>query len=158
MPLRERPEALLASCVSDSVWDVTSAFRDPGVEPTTERIQAALGPAGVAWNELATLLTESGLDLAWKYYRDGGWLARATRGSRTIAWLSAADGHARVTFYFAERHRATLVTDPALPADLRERVAAAALIGRLLPVTVEVRKSLDVREIGAVLLIKLGAR
>lgn len=137
---------------------MTSAFREPGVEPTPERIQAALGPAGGAWQDLARLIADAGLDLTWKYYRDGGWLARATSRGKTIAWLKVADGHATLTCYFAERHRPVLVADATLPAALRETISGTAMIGRMLPVTVEVREGFGVAEAGSLLGLKLAAR
>ena len=136
---------------------MTTAFRDPAVEPTATRIHAALGAAGDAWDLLADLIAESGLTLTWRYYRDGGWLAKAGKGSKTVAWLNVAPGCARVTFYFAERDRARLVDTPALPTDLRDRIAVVALIGKLLPLSLELRVSQDLREFATVLRIKLGA-
>ena len=116
---------------------MTSVFRDPGVEPTTESIRAALGPAADTWDELSAMIAESGALLAWRYSRDGGWLARASHGRKTIAWLNVAQGHARITFYFAERDRSTLIHNPALTDELRHQIATATLSGRLLPVTLE---------------------
>jgi len=136
---------------------VTTAFRDPAIEPTTERIHAALGAAGQTWDLLLALVEQSGLDLTWRYYRDGGWLARLTKGSRTVAWVNVAPGCVRATCYFAERDRGAIADDPALPADVRGRVAAVALIGASLPVSLEARTSEDVATVGTVLRLKLGA-
>ncbi|MFN3340730.1 MAG: DUF3788 family protein, partial [Dietzia sp.] len=92
------------------------------------------------------------------YYRDGGWLAKATRGSKTVAWLAVDSGVLTVTFYFAERHRDVLRDTPGLPIDVRERIAGTALTGKLLPVTHEVRTSDDVAVVAATLAIKLAAK
>lgn len=136
---------------------MTSAFRDPGVEPTTERIHAALGPAAAdGWDELTALIADSGAPIVWRYYRDGGWLAKASKGHKTIAWLSVAQGQATITFYFAERHRSILIQDPALTEELRHRIAATALSGRLLPVTLDLHDSLYLPEIRALLATKWG--
>lgn len=133
---------------------MTSLFRDPDVAPTPDSIRAALGPAAGAWERLTRLVTGSGAEVAWRYYRDGGWLARAARGRKTVAWLSVVPGCARITFYFTERDRAALAGHAALPADLRARIATAALIGRLLPVTVEVRDDSALAEVGALIAAK----
>lgn len=69
---------------------MTSVFRDPDVEPTTESIRAALGRAADTWDELTALIADSGALLAWRYYRDGGCVARASNGQKTIAWLNVA--------------------------------------------------------------------
>lgn len=137
---------------------MTSAFRDPDVEPTPARIRAALGPSGDAWDELVKVIAEADLDIAWRYYRDGGWLAKGSKGSKTIAWLSVEPGQAKITFYFAERHRTSLAEDPTLTAGLRERIGTTAMIGRLLPVSLEVRIVQDLRQVASVLRAKLAAR
>ncbi len=99
-----------------------------------------------------------GAPVSWRYYRDGGWLARAAAGDRTIAWLAVEEGFFKVTFYFAERHRATLREASDLGAEVRERIEATPLIGKLLPVTLEIRSSADVALASAVLAIKLAVR
>jgi hypothetical protein len=136
---------------------VTTAFRDPAVEPTTERIHAVLGAAAAAWDLLVELVAESGMAIAWRYYRDGGWLAKVTRGAQTVAWVNVAPGCVGATCYFAERDRAGIADDRDLPADVRDRVAVVAPIGKSVPVSLEARTSLDVGTIGTVLRLKLGA-
>lgn len=135
---------------------MTSAFRDPGVEPTTERIHAALGPAADTWDELTALIADAGAPIVWRYYRDGGWLAKASKGQKTIAWLSVAQGQATITFYFAERHRSILIQDPALTEELRHRIATTALSGRLLPVSMDLHDSRHLPLVRALLATKLS--
>jgi hypothetical protein len=124
----------------------------------TEAIHAVLGPASDAWDELTTSVADSGALLVWRYYRDGGWLARATKGQKTVAWLSVAQGHATITFYFAERHRSILAQNPALTDEMRRHIAATPLSGRLLPVTLEIHDSRHLHQVRALLAAKLGAR
>lgn len=136
---------------------MTAAFRDPAVEPATASIHAALGTARGAWDQVVQLMSEQGVTVGWRYYRDGGWLAKATRNGKTVAWLNVAPGSVRVTFYFAERHRRMLVDNAELPPTLRDRIATVALIGKLLPVSFELRETSAVRDVGTVLRIKLTA-
>ncbi|HEY3338690.1 MAG TPA: DUF3788 family protein [Propionicimonas sp.] len=135
---------------------MSAAFRDPAVEPVTTSIHAVLGTAGEAWDRLAELMGTLGVTVGWRYYRDGGWLAKAARNSRTVAWLNVVPGCVRVTVYFAERHRPMLVDNAELPPELRDRIATVALIGTLLPVSLEVRDTAAVADVGAVLGIKLA--
>ncbi len=95
--------------------------------------------------------------IAWRYYRDGGWLAKVTRGSRTVAWVNVAPGCVRATCYFAERDRAGIADDRDLPAEVRERVAVVAPVGKSVPVSLEARTSEDVSTIGTVMRLKLDA-
>lgn len=137
---------------------MSSAFVDPALEPTPERVRAALGTTAGVWDELLAHLAGRGVDVSWRYYRDGGWLAKASHGGRTVAWLSVDPGLIRVAFYFAERHRGLLAGQAGLPLGLRERVVATGLVGRLLPVGVELAPGADLAAFVELVRLKLAAR
>lgn len=130
---------------------------DPDLAPDDLRIAEALGDSAEAWNRLAGALAGLGLDLSWRHYRDGGWLCRAVRGGKNIAWLAVWDGVATVTCYFAARHRAQLVELP-VPQELRAQAAEAELAGRLLPLVVEVRTAADAAAATEIARFKLASR
>ncbi|WP_169923691.1 DUF3788 family protein [Propionicimonas paludicola] len=111
------------------------AFRDQSQPPTPEAIAEVLGDTDAAWQEALDAFANAGVDVAWRYYRDGGWLAKATRGKATMAWMSVEPGLARITFYFPARLRETVLASPDLDDTLRERVATTAPTGKSLPVT-----------------------
>jgi hypothetical protein len=133
-------------------------FRDVEAEPTPAAIRDVLGPRADLWEASTAAFAGVGAPVSWRHYRDGGWLARAAAGKKTIAWLAVEDGFVRVTFYFAERHRAALMDAAALSGEIRDRVEAAPLIGRLLPVTLEVRNAADIAAVRTVLALKLRAK
>jgi hypothetical protein len=133
-----------------------SILQEVGVEPTREAIRHILGQRADVWDESTASFAGVGAPVSWRYYRDGGWLARAARGKKTIAWLAVEEGVVRITFYFAERHRATFRGASDLSGEMREHIEATPLIGKLLPVTLEVRSSADVALVRAVLAIKLA--
>jgi hypothetical protein len=137
---------------------VHPAFNDPAAHPTPELIHSALGSSADVWDELVGLLTDAGATVGWRHYRDGGWLAKASRCGKTVAWLSVEDGFARCTFYFAERHRQVLAHAPGICDALRSRIAGVPLTGRLLPVPLEVRGAEDTAQVRAVLAVKLTAK
>lgn len=133
-----------------------ATFRDPKVAPTTEAIRAVLGPSAAAvWDELTGLVSDAGAMLVWRHYSDGGWLARASKANKTVAWLNVAPGQATLTCYFAERHRPLLAADPALSSGLRQRIGDTPLSGRLLPVTLTLREGRQVPDARALLGAKL---
>lgn len=78
---------------------------DPAVAPDEVRIRAALGDAFEAWQNLESALTGPPfrLALSWNYFRDGGWLRKALRGTKNLAWLAVWNEYATITFYFAAR-------------------------------------------------------
>ncbi len=112
------------------------AFNDESQPPTPEAIAETLGNTNAVWREALGAFAEAGVDVTWRYYRDGGWLAKATRGKATMAWMSIEPGRARITFYFPARLRETILASPDLDDTLRERIAGATPVGKSLPVTV----------------------
>lgn len=135
-----------------------SVFRDSGAEPTDAAIHHVLGPRADVWEESTALFSGIGASISWRYYREGGWLAEAAAGKKTIAWLAVDESLVRITFYFAERHRAAFRDASDIRGEVRERIEATPLSGRLLPVTFEVRSSEDVALVSAVLAIKLSVK
>jgi len=127
------------------------------VTPDEDLVSASLGEAAPAWRRLEHLLGGSGLglELSWRHYRDGGWLCRAVRSGKNVAWPAVWDGYATVTCYFAEPHRGALAS---LRVPEAARAASADLAGRLLPVVVEVRTVEDAVGAAEVVRLKLGSR
>lgn len=113
------------------------AFPDQSQPPTPELIAEALGDTNNVWQKALDAFADAGVDVAWRYYRDGGWLAKATRGKATMAWMSVEPGLARITFYFPARLRDTILASPDLDDTLRERIASATPVGKSLPVTLQ---------------------
>jgi hypothetical protein len=132
---------------------------DPDVSPAESQIRSALGGATEAWQVLESALAEPpfALALSWQYFRDGGWLCRALRGRKTVAWLAVWRDCATVTFYFAARHREDLVSLP-ITDGLRRQVAEAEMTGRMLPFVIEVRTLTDVDAVREVMRYKLAAK
>lgn len=131
---------------------------DPEVAPDERQIRSALGAAIEAWQVLESALAGPpfGLALSWHYFRDGGWLRKALRGRKNVAWLAVWKDYATVTFYFAARHREDLVSLP-ITDGLRRQAAEAEMTGRMLPFVIEVRALPDVDAVLEVMRYKLAA-
>ncbi len=133
-------------------------FVDDDVRPSDELIADALGSAWPAWARLERSFADDvGLALEWAFYRDGGWLRKALRGTKNMAWLCVWEGRATVTFYFAARHRDDLVALD-VPEGLRSQAATAAMSGAMLPLRIEVRTEEDADAAVAVMRYKVGPR
>lgn len=132
---------------------------NPDVAPDEVQIRAALGEAFDAWLGLESDLTKPPFDLvlSWHYFRDGGWLRKALRGKKNLAWLAVWKDYGTATFYFAARHRAGLVA-LAIPDALRMQAAEAEMTGRMLPLVIEIRSRADVDAALEVLRYKVRAR
>lgn len=101
---------------------MSQAFTEEATPPTEESIATALGDAAPAWATTVAAFEGIGATVEWRYYRDGGWLAKATKRSQTIAWLRVEPGQLRATFYFAARFRELLLAEAGI-ATLREQIA-----------------------------------
>jgi hypothetical protein len=123
---------------------MATVFNDPEVTPTPSMITGALGPASQAWQSLIDGLAKDGVSADWRYYRDGGWLIKAVKGTKTVAWMQVNHGFGRVTCYFASRLFTSLVGSAELTPRLRHSIAAPAVTDKSLAVTVEVRAQDDV--------------
>ncbi|WP_460712774.1 DUF3788 family protein [Nocardioides dilutus] len=132
---------------------------DPEVAPDERQISSALGGAIEPWQVLETALAGPpfGLTLSWHYFRDGGWLRKALRGTKNVAWLAVWKDYATVTFYFAARHREGLAS-LSIADDLRRQAAEAEMTGRMLPFVIEVRALPDVDAVLEVMRYKLAAK
>jgi hypothetical protein len=136
-----------------------AVLTDPGRVPDDEQIREHLGASFAAWQNLEVTLRgpELGLTLLWHHFRDGGWLCKALRGKKNVAWLAVWEGFATVTCYFSARHRRDLAALP-LPDTLRTQIAEVAMSGAMLPVVVEVRSRADVEAAVEILRYRLRAR
>ncbi|MCL2652518.1 MAG: DUF3788 family protein [Propionibacteriaceae bacterium] len=134
---------------------MNAVFDDPTIAPVPETIDEALGASAPAWAQLADVLANAGVETAWRYYRDGGWVVRASRGSRTIAWMSVNRDYGRVTFFFAQRLRPALVAADDLPEWVKD---AARDAEKMLSLTIQIRTSADVADAQAVLRYKLALK
>ena len=78
-------------------------MKDPSTEMTDEFLATALGESFVAWKKFNEELQNYDLALEWRYYKDGGWLAKVTHKKKTIIWASAAEGFFTTSFLFSEK-------------------------------------------------------
>lgn len=135
---------------------MSNAFTDSAVEPTPELIADVLGPGADAWAELLRVLDDAGIAVAQKWYRDGGWLVRASKGSKTILWAAIDDeGFVDGAFHFAGRLREAVATTPGLSPHRAEAIREAPLAGNSFSVSFELRTPGDVDALRPILTAKL---
>ncbi|MBP1046234.1 DUF3788 family protein [Enterococcus sp. BWM-S5] len=79
--------------------------KDKNIEPSDENLSIVLGNSFSAYKTLADKLADFDVDLEWRFYRDGGWLAKVTRKKKTIFWGEAVKGHLTIAFNFNERNK-----------------------------------------------------
>lgn len=135
---------------------MSQAFNEEATRPTPESIAAALGDAAPVWATTVAALEEVGAAVEWRYYRDGGWLAKATNRRQTIAWARVEPGQLRVSFFFATRFRDVLLEEVGIDATLREQVEAAT--GRSIALSLELGVTSAPEQLLALIGFKLRAK
>ena len=142
---------------------MASLFMDQMVEPTPRAIEEALADAGAdptLWEQVEALLADAGVAVAWRYYRDGGWLGKATKGAKTIAWLAIETEGIGVGVHFAERLRDRLLAADALSSHLRDQIAAAETGsgGRVVSARLTVRTASDLDDLRGLVGLRLTVK
>ena len=79
--------------------------KDRNAEPVDENLSIVLGDSFSAYKALSEKLSDFEAGLEWRYYKDGGWLAKVTRKKKTIFWGEAVDGCFSIAFNFHERNK-----------------------------------------------------
>ncbi len=79
--------------------------KDRNIEPVDENLNIVLGNSFPAYKALVEKLSDFKADLEWRFYRDGGWLAKATQKKKTIFWGEPEDGRFAIAFHFNERNK-----------------------------------------------------
>lgn len=102
--------------------------KDKTVEPTDENLSIVLGDSFSAYKTLRDKLSEFEVDLEWRFYRDGGWLAKVTRKKKTIFWGAAEVGYFTVAFNFNEKTKQG-VLDLDIAEDLKQTFTNAPVNG-----------------------------
>ncbi|MCL2559676.1 MAG: DUF3788 domain-containing protein [Turicibacter sp.] len=60
--------------------------KDKSVEPVDENLSVVLGESFAAYQALVRKLADFEAELEWRFYKDGGWLAKITRKKKTLIW------------------------------------------------------------------------
>jgi hypothetical protein len=136
----------------------TQLLKDPDQAPTSELLEAEFGNLYLLYTEMIELLEsdEIGLGIEWRYYKDGkGWLCKITRKKKTVVWMSPWQDHLHLGFYFTEKTGAGI---PELEIDptLKESYATADPIGKMKPLTVELKEPGQLQDLRKLLLYKIS--
>ena len=79
---------------------IDQLMRDKNTEMNDEFLATALGVCYPTWQKFNEEFATHGLALEWRFYKDGGWLAKITHKTKTIIWGSVSDGYFSASFNF----------------------------------------------------------
>ena len=77
--------------------------KDKNAEPVDENLSLVLGNSFSVYKTLVEKLSDYEASLEWRFYKDGGWLAKVTHKKKTIIWGSPEDGYFSASFLFSEK-------------------------------------------------------
>lgn len=132
-------------------------LRNPEIFPTNEVLKDALGDAVFCVLEsfVETVTSENyGLTVEWRYYNDGkSWLGKVTYKQKTVFWLSVWAGFLKTSFFFTEKHLEAIAALP-VSTQIKEEFCSAKLIGRLIPMIIEINKVEDIPDLLTIIRFK----
>ncbi|WP_068770700.1 DUF3788 domain-containing protein [Termitidicoccus mucosus] len=124
-------------------------LNDPDIKPDADILKKALGRAHAAYETLAAAAGAAGLEMTWNYYKDGkAWLCKVVYKKKTVFWLSAWDGYIKTGFYFTEKTRAG-VAGLDVDENIKTAFARAGAAGKLVPLSINVSRKAQVRDVMA---------
>ena len=134
----------------------TPLLNDPQVFPDEKILKNVMGDSYKAYEETIRLITGPGYGLVpqWHYYKDGkAWLCKVGFKKKTVFWLSVWDGYFKAGFYFLERH-CPGVLELDIDESIREEFKSKKPFGTLFPLTLEMRRKEQIKDLLTVIVYK----
>lgn len=135
-------------------------LRDPQIPPSDEALESALKTSYPAWQELFGRIARPPYDLIpqWRYYNDGkAWLCKVTSGKKTIFWLSVWDRYFKISFYFTFKSNSGVMALD-IAEGIKEDFRKTKSVGKLIPLTVNVHKKIQVKDLLKIIEYKKGLK
>ncbi len=134
----------------------TLLLREKETVPTNEVLEAVLdNELFTIYRELIKIFTnEFGLELQWNFYKDGNaWLCKVVHKKKTILWLSVWKNCIKTGFYFTES-TGTGVLELAIDQKIKEDFEVAKPIGKLIPLTLDIDRQNQIKDLKEVVKYK----
>ena len=77
--------------------------KDKNTEPNDTNLSIVLEDSFAAFKELENKLVDFDAELEWRFYKDGGWLAKITRKKKTLVWGWAEPDFFGTNFIFQNK-------------------------------------------------------
>lgn len=127
----------------------TLLLREKETVPTNEVLEAVLdNELFKIYKELISVFTdEFGLEPQWNFYKDGNaWLCKVVHKKKTILWLSVWKNYIKTGFYFTE-NTGTGVLELAIDNTIKEAFEVAKPIGKLIPLTLDINRQNQIKDL-----------
>lgn len=133
-------------------------LRDESVYPDESILKSVLENSYSAYIELLKLYDDNGMNLEWRYYKDGkAWLCKVQKKKKTIVWMSAWRGYMQAAIYLPAR-----LTDQIyalnITEETRERIKTTKNVGKSKPCIFEIRNTDIIKDFTEVMEFKVSAK
>ena len=132
-------------------------LKDYDIFPTEKVLEEALGSEVYqVYKQLTEILQSPEFELhpEWNYYKDGkAWLCKVIYKKKTVFWLSVWEKQIKIGFYFTEK---TATGIPELPVNekIKQQFAEARPIGKLIPLSLSIRKAEQLEDLKQIIRYK----
>jgi hypothetical protein len=137
----------------------TQLLRDPLIYPEKEVLMAVLGNSYAVFDELTVILSSEKyrFDFQWNYYKDGkAWLCKVCYKKKTVFWLSVWDNFFKTSFFFTEKNVVGILALE-IEEQIKEAFSNGKHIGKLIPLTLNVERKEQIKDILTVIGYKIKA-
>ncbi len=127
-------------------------LKNPDQEPTDKLFKELLdNPVYGFLKKVEQGFVEKGVDFEWRYYKDGkAWLGKAVYRKKTIVWISIWESFVKANFYFTEKTRSGIM-ELNLSPEITLVFSNAKPIGKLIPLTIDIKDEQALQDFNAVL-------
>lgn len=138
----------------------TMRLKDAQVLPTSEVLAEALGNSYPVFEEFIKTVKSDVYEVTcdWNYYKDGkAWLLKAGYKKKTVFWLSVWEGFFKIGFYFTEKN-CTGLFELNLDKTIIDDFNSCKPIGKLLPLTIDVKQPDQLHDLLKIIEYKKGLK
>jgi hypothetical protein len=131
-------------------------LNDKDKYPDNEVLTQFLGTTIKTWDSFLELLKTDypQISTEWRFYNDGkSWLFKVTKKTKTICWVSVWKKLFKVTFYFNSKADEIINSSP-LDDEIKEKYLHEKNIGKIKPITLEIKKKSQLKTIKELIEIK----
>ena len=131
-------------------------LNDKDEYPDDEVLSRYLGKVKNTWDSFMDFLKENYPSFSgeWRYYKDGkNWLYKLTKKKKTVCWISIWHNMFKTTFYFPDKAE-ELITSSKLKKEYINQFIHGKRYGKIRGITVEIKKSTDLKTTKALIDIK----
>jgi hypothetical protein len=119
---------------------------DPMVEPKDDVLEDSLGEKFKLFMDFSEEIKRQKFILQWNYYKDGkSWLYKILYKKKNLCWLSVWKTGFKLTFYFTEK---TIegIYNLSINDEIKKIARESKLIGKLKPITIEVKNNTKMKD------------